>query len=448
MIERSEGGRPVGARQLRIGLACAGGVVEGAFYEIGVLHALERAIAGLDLTRLDVYVGISAGAMVTSALANGITPERMRHAFIRGDDPAIAMRPEVVFMPAVGEYARRALKLPGTTVRALVRHMMNAADISLAGALSELATVLPTGVFDNAPLERHLARVFSMEGRTNSFTELPARLRVLAVDVDSSKLVAFGEPGWDHVPISRAVQASTALPLLYCPVEIDGRWYIDGVARRTLNASLALAAGVDLLFCVNPIVPIDLERIRASGRREMRSLVDRGLWAVASQTFRTVIHSRMRTGFKNYEYMYPGANLVLIEPEMDEDRMFFSNIFSFSNRARIWELGYASACAQLLRDADRLEPLLRSFGLRLRRRFLEEGACVDAAERRREARGAGHFSAGSAHATLGRLEAALGRLDRSTGAQDAIAVPAGARRRAGAAAGVASPGDVARGVVR
>jgi predicted acylesterase/phospholipase RssA len=78
---------------------------------------------------------------------------------------------------------------------------------------------------------------------------------VVAVDLDTSALVDFGAPETAHVPISLAVRASIALPGLYEPVEIDGRHYIDGVARRTMHASVALEAGTRLLFCVNPIVP-------------------------------------------------------------------------------------------------------------------------------------------------------------------------------------------------
>lgn len=50
------------ARQpLRVSLAIAGGGPIGAMYEPGALRALDDAIEGLDLTRLDCCVGVSAG---------------------------------------------------------------------------------------------------------------------------------------------------------------------------------------------------------------------------------------------------------------------------------------------------------------------------------------------------------------------------------------------------
>ena len=60
-----DGPRPA---RSKVGLALAGGVLEGGFYEVGVLCALQDAIEGLDFTRLEAYVGVSSGANVFAAL--------------------------------------------------------------------------------------------------------------------------------------------------------------------------------------------------------------------------------------------------------------------------------------------------------------------------------------------------------------------------------------------
>jgi predicted acylesterase/phospholipase RssA len=70
--------------------------------------------------------------------------------------------------------------------------------------------------------------MFSGHGRTNDFRELRHKLYVIATELNSGSSVRFGERGHDHVPISRAIQASTALPGLYPPVPIDGHIYVDG----------------------------------------------------------------------------------------------------------------------------------------------------------------------------------------------------------------------------
>ncbi|HEX6911544.1 MAG TPA: patatin-like phospholipase family protein [Longimicrobium sp.] len=353
----------------RIGLACAGGVVEGAFYEVGALCALGESVRGLDLNRLHAYVGVSAGAIVAAALANGITPREMVGVVLgergTGVEP---LGPDLLLRPAAGEYGRRALRVPLLLAGAVGEYVAHRGDITLAGALSELKDALPVGFFDSRPLERYMARVLSGPGRTNDFRGLDTHLRIVAVNLDTSELAVFGAPGLDHVPISRAVQASTALPVLYPPVEIDGAWYIDGVARRTLNATSALDAGAELLFCINPIVPVDLRRGGAPGEH----LVSHGLPAVLSQTLRTLVHSRLRTAFRAYEHSHPGADLVLIEPEAEDPTLFFSNLFSFRNRYHVVEYGYASTRAFLLREAERLEPVLARHGLSLRMDVLRD----------------------------------------------------------------------------
>jgi len=352
----------------RIGLACAGGVVEGAFYEIGALCALEEAIEGVQFHELDVYVGVSSGALVTSFLANGVSVRTMSLAVLSQADPLLNIRPDVLFRPAFKEYLHRFGRLPGALLKTLQRYLTNPADLSLFGSLSGLSEVLPVGLFDNEPLHKYLDRAFAVEGRTNDFRKLRSKLRVVAIDVDSAEITCFGNEGKDHIPISRAVQASTALPGLYCPVEIDGRYYIDGVAKKTVHASKALKEGAELLFCINPIVPANT-RLKQEGQGALRptqtNMVDRGLPTVLSQTFRTLVHSRMRTGFKNYEYVYPDADIIVIEPRSDDYIMFFSNIFSFSNRKGVCEHAYRTTRAFLREHAEEISPRLDRHGLRL-----------------------------------------------------------------------------------
>src|SRR3546814_16235022 len=117
--------------------------------------------------------------------------------------------------------------------------------------------LVPTGLFDNAEVERFLRDIFTRRGRSNDFRELDAKLLVVAVELDSGEPVLFGGEGWDDVPISRAVQASAALPGLYPPVEVRGRHLVDGALRRTMHASVLLDRGIDLLIGLNPLVPFN-----------------------------------------------------------------------------------------------------------------------------------------------------------------------------------------------
>ncbi len=359
------------ARRSTIGLGCAGGVIEGAIYEIGALCALDEAVDGIDLHSLDMYVGVSSGGLICSMLANGVSARELSHAILsEARDPNLNLEPEVLFRPAVREYAGRLQRLPRTLVSSLRYYALNPGDLSLLGLLSTFGSMVPTGLFDNTPLERFLARALSTGGRTNNFRRLRRQLYIVAMHLDTADVVVFGQPGHDEVPISKAIQASTALPGLYVPVEIDGQYYIDGVARRTVHASVALDAGADLLFCINPIVPVNVQLKQHAGRLlnggpTPPSLADRGLPSVMSQTFRAIVDSRKETGFQKYEHTHPDADLLLIEPECDDTDLFFSNIFSFKNRHDVCEHAYQATRRHLLTRADTIAPLLARHGLHL-----------------------------------------------------------------------------------
>ena len=141
------------------------------------------------------------------------------------------------------------------------------------------------------------------------------------------------------MPISEAVKASAALPGLYPPARIGDRDYVDGALKKTLHASVALKEGAKLLICVNPLVPYDADRAASAGAKPVR-LADRGLVTVLSQTFRALIHSRMRVGMERYAREFPDADVVLFEPAQDDEVIFFANMFSYADRRRLAEHAY------------------------------------------------------------------------------------------------------------
>ena len=242
----------------KIGLAIAGGGPIGGMYELGALRALDEALDGLDLTRMDCYVGVSSGAFLAAGLANRMSTAEMCRIFITGTSDDAEFRPETFLRPNVGEYLRRAASLPGLYadwVSRLLRSPHRATRWS--DLFLRFGGLVPTGIFDNQEVERFLRDIFTRRGRSNDFRTLDADLFVVAVDLDSGEAVRFGEQGWDDVPISRAVQASSALPGLYPPVEIGGRHFLDGALRRTMHASTVLDRGIDLMIGVNPLVPFD-----------------------------------------------------------------------------------------------------------------------------------------------------------------------------------------------
>lgn len=370
---RRAGGRVSPSRRpLRnpVGIALAGGAAQGAIYEIGALRALDEALVGFDIEDAGVFVGVSAGGFLAACMANGLTSAQMCRAIVKAEPGEHPFVPEIFFKPAVGEIARRLGSVPKLLGGALKEYVTRR-ERRLIDALTGLGPALPVGIFKTEPIRDYVEKIFAKTGRTDDFRDLSQRLAIVATDIESGEAVVFGGPRWDHVPISRAVQATTALPGLYLPVEIEGRRYVDGILRRTMHASVALKAGAKLVFCVNPVVPVDTRL--ATRRHELADgyLIQRGLVTVLSQTVRTMIHSRMNLGLRTYDSRYPESSVVLLEPRSDDHEVFFSNIFSFHARQTVCERAYVKTWRHLKRRRDELRPVLEAFGIGINDAFLE-----------------------------------------------------------------------------
>jgi NTE family protein len=357
----------------RIGLAIAGGGPIGGMYGLGALRALDEALDGLDLTRLDCYVGVSSGAFLTAGLANRISSAEICRIFVTGNSDDAHFRPEDFLRPNVYEYLRRAATLPKLAYGWWYDLLTEPRKTRWSDLITRFGGLVPSGLFDNAGVERFMQDVFSRRGRSNDFRALDADLFVVAVDLDSGRTVRFGEPGLEHVPISLAVQASAALPGLYPPVEIDGQHYVDGALRRTMHASTLLERGIDLMIGINPLVPYDATHApRRNGQIDRARLLNGGLPAVLSQTFRTLLQSRMQVGLEKYARQYPRVDQLVFEPNADNSELFFTNLFSYAARHRVCQLAYRNTMADLRRNAEVLEPMLAAHGIALRHQILND----------------------------------------------------------------------------
>ena len=387
----------------KLGVALAGGGPLGAFYELGVLHALGEALVGRELTELDVYVGVSSGSFLAASLANGIDTTSMGASFIYNEGSRV-LPPELFLQPALGDYARRIARLPAALAAAAWQYARDPLGSGWQTLLGALAKIAPTAAFDNRPLESYLHETYSASGHTDDFRRLRAQLFVVATRLSTGESVAFGDAGYDRVPISRAVVASAALPGLYPAVEINGRHYVDGALIRTMHASLALEAGCDLVICVNPLVPFDATHAHG---RSYNNLAEEGLPAILGQTFRALIHSRMQVGMTSYRSRFPHADTLLFEPDRRDETLFFTNVFRYAGRHRLVDHVYRQTRRDLLAQADTLSPLLRRHGLRLNTQILRDRhrsfstAVRERAQRAREA--------------CRRLDQALGQLERLVG---------------------------------
>lgn len=226
----------------RIGLVLGGGGVTGASYELAALMAIQMA-TGWDPNDADVVVGTSAGSYVASLVRNGrldldtlVRPgdgreevaERIRSHLFRRETKV-----------KLGRWARHGL-LPGLMRPGITLAMGTPARFDASG----LADWVELQVGESAYGWPEKATV------------------VVAYDVASRDRVAFGTTDAPDVGLAEAVAASSAIPLVFNPYEIDGRMYVDGGVASGTHADLVLGAEapLDLVIVIAPMAAEDGRR--------------------------------------------------------------------------------------------------------------------------------------------------------------------------------------------
>jgi hypothetical protein len=166
--------------------------------------------------------------------ANQMTVAELSRMFVRNESLEHLFAPEeIFFQPAFKEYVKRALSVPELLISALFRFVTRPLEARIGESVTDLGQAIPTGVFNNDAISEFFGHMFQKEGRTNDFRELQHKLYLVGVDLNTAEPAVFGSEPFAHIPISKAVQASSALPGLYSPVEIEGRHYVGGGCANT-----------------------------------------------------------------------------------------------------------------------------------------------------------------------------------------------------------------------
>jgi NTE family protein len=222
-----------------VGLVLGGGGLVGHAFHAGVLRALAEA-TGWDPRSADLIVGTSAGAYAGAQLRAGLSAADMS-ARIAGQDVSAEGTPiyhgigwaDVLHGPRL-----RSLRMasPMLALRCIARPWQ-------VGRLA--AGMLPRG---RVSLEEHAARLRAFFG---GWSQQP--LWVCALRLDDGRRVVFGRDEAPATDVGSAVAASCAIPGWFCPVEIAGRWYVDGGAHSPTNLDVVAGEALDLVVAVSPM---------------------------------------------------------------------------------------------------------------------------------------------------------------------------------------------------
>ena len=221
------------------GLVLGGGGITGIAWEIGVVAGLVEA--GIDVPSADLVVGTSAGSVVGAELLSGVPIEDVY---------------EGQLADAAGERVDR-IGL-GVIVRLLAASLWTRHPERGRARLGRAALSAHT------ESESQWRARFEPELASRTWPE--QRLLIGAVDAESGKSMVFERDS--GVPLLDAVAASCAVPLVFPPVTINGRRYIDGGVRSLANADLA--TGCDRVVVLAPVTAA----LRRAGRisRQLASL--------------------------------------------------------------------------------------------------------------------------------------------------------------------------------
>ena len=373
-LEAGKQRRGAGAAKLRpprskTALVLGGGGFTGGVYEIGALRAFDLLSVNRTVNQFDVYVGTSAGSFVAAMAANGITPEEMMRVVNRQvPTPFRDIDVGTLLTPNLREFARRGLTLPLTLARVVRDIAGQRGAISAMDVVLGLAEALPSGLYSGAGVERYVQAVLGDPDRSDDFRLLGPELYVAATDLDTCERIVFGADDWDDVPISTAVRASTALPMLYKPVRVRDRELVDGGIVSTTNLDIAVESGARLVVVVNPLVPYvnDFQKVIPTmwGSR-VRRVADMGFPQIGYQAFKLLAYQRLHEMARQWEQRYPGVDIVLIEPEPDDELMFQTSMMNFASRVEIARHGFESVTLKLSEDYDRLRRVCRRHGLEI-----------------------------------------------------------------------------------
>ena len=357
------------ARASKLALVLAGGGMTGAVYEIGALRAIDDLLVDRSVTDFDIFVGTSVGAIIATFLANGFNPETMFQVIAGQHHDIPPIKRKYIFNFNQREVIRRSLGLPGKLLGTTFEYLRDWQNATLVDALWTLTDVLPSGFYDGMALDKYMRLALGAYGNTNCFADLERELYIIATSLDTGERAVFGTDINSDVPISVAVAASSALPMIYKPVRIGAAEYIDGSMRGNASLDIAIEHGATLIVCVNPLVPYD-NTPRTGPAPDAFS--KRGFSAIAAQVSRITQHSGLRYQIKQMRRQHPEVDIILVEPRSDDRILAFGNIMRYSERLAIARHGFESVTLDLAADYHLYKETLARHGAQISRRLVIE----------------------------------------------------------------------------
>ena len=369
-------------KQRKTALVLAGGGIMGAAYEIGTLTALDRLFAGsFSINRFDTYLGISAGSIIATLMANRIRPTDLYGTIARDERQVFNWNRKDIYTFDLKSTINAGLEIIGNLYKIIRHHRRQGWKFNLHDFIYILQEQFPAGLFSLDPLQSYLCHAFRTENLRDNFDDLKAELYIPAYDLDRGERVIFGTEEYRDCHICQAITASCAIPYFFRPYRVGDSYYIDGSIGKVLHLDIAIERGAELIIVINPRVPIDNDPDHAClpdlsyGR--CSSISELGLNFSWEQSRRIEAKEDIESAIENYRYKYPKVEIVLFEPGRDETLLFFQNPMSMTARNHIMATGYSTTLQQLKNRFTELERIFKKKGVAITRDNLDDPPPVE-----------------------------------------------------------------------
>ncbi len=394
----------------RLALVLSGGGVKAAAFHLGVCLALRQKgfkFAGGspsdvrlhyedDRMTFKVYVGSSAGAVVTSLLASGFEIESIIDAFEKGSGKNAISR--MIRRDEMGAKLRPlgyrdVFSVNSSNLVSFVPSLLRRKSLVAGGVEAFLKNGFKiNGLFTTKGIEKYIRDHVVND---NAFSALGVQLFIVATQLNHSRKVVFGNfekttkdetiKYANYATISDAVAASASLPPVFAPYGIKNDkgkeiFFFDGEIRDTLSTHVAADHGADLVIASYSIQPYHYTE-------KMGSLHNYGIPVIVNQALYQVIQQKIEKHIEHKQQIVaildaiegyckqqgipdehreklldiiikrvnhkPGVDYVYIHPSAQDYEMFFVDHFSLNPEilARIVSIGFRSAI-QVLRKLN------------------------------------------------------------------------------------------------
>ncbi len=341
-------------------LCASGGGITGLYFEMGALKCLSDCLPPGAMNAFDLYFGISAGAVLAGILANGYSMDEFMAAIaghpcdrVPNVDLSL-LRVAHVNLASLAMPFENALRGLATTIRDVLGGKGNPSFSSLFLDYSDLLAA----PFQADGYEKMLRYMFTRPGATNDFRKLHRRLFIGATDQDAREHVLFGEPGFDSVPVSRAIQASLSINPAFASTKIGERYYVDGAVTRTSNFTEAIRKGADLIIVLDPLAPYVSKGVAGFASR-------RGLLYNADQDIRTASYTRFETTRHWVLRQHPEVSMYTFLPANRLRKVLSVNPMDHRPFLSIWRGAYLSTLQRIHLLRHRMCGDLATHGLSL-----------------------------------------------------------------------------------